>query len=256
MFSLFQSKPVLDEDSISWLFDTFLWAEQQLDSNLFYTQTSLILPNDEFFPIPSGGNQNLAQATLDKVKEYMHMQEIPCELIEQSACQIEPIQLPEMQLALRGQKTESLETYDSIKLPIFYHPAQVRNPQAMIGYFAQTLCYFLLLYVPNKPEDVADNILQLSEVLAVFMGFGVIQANSAYNYKSTSCGSCQKETFDRNSYLSQFDITYALAIFCVIKKMDKNIALKYLKKNLKPYFKKAYQQVKLRNELGQFSNLT
>ena len=256
MLSWFSSKPVLDEDSIRWLFDTFLWAEQSLEPQLFYQQTSLILPNDEFFPVAKEQDHfHMAKLILNKVQEYMHLKEIPCKLIEQNACQLEPFQLPTMNLAIRGQTnlTQNIEQNEDQQLPIPYSPAQIKNPQAMIAYFAQTLSYFVLLYAPDKPEDVEENILQLSEVLAVFTGFGIIQANSAFNYHNSSCSSCSSPSNDRNSYLSQFDITYALAIFCVIKGIDKSRVLKFIKSNLKTYFKKAYQQVKARHELKQFS---
>ena len=84
------------------------------------------------------------------------------------------------------------------------------------------------------------------------MGFGVVLANSAFNYRNVTCGSCKTVSTDRDSYLSQYDICYALAIFCVLKGIDKKQVLPSLKKTLRTFFKKAYKEVLSRKEISHF----
>ncbi|MCK5666953.1 MAG: hypothetical protein KAI17_25880, partial [Thiotrichaceae bacterium] len=76
------------------------------------------------------------------------------------------------------------------------------------------------------------------------MGFGLMFANSAFVYRNVTCGSCQPTTINRSSYLSQYDITYALAIFCVLKEIKPGKVATNVKKSLRPFFRKACKDVK------------
>ena len=252
LLDFFKAQPVLDEESVSWLFETFLWAEKYLDADIFYKQSQLVLPSNEFFPGHSNNAADMAQLMFDKVKDYAKLQHWPCRLFPQDNCQLEQPALPYIRGKLRGSELKEQSSADENYFSILYNPAQVKNPQAMISHFAQTLAYYLLLLSPIKPQKTEENISQLSEVIGVFMGFGVVLANSAFNYKNVTCGSCRTPSTDRNSYLSQYDITYALAIFCVLKGIDKKQVLPSLKNTLRSFFKKAYKEVKKRDEIKQF----
>jgi len=256
MFDFFKSKSVLDEDSIIWLFDTFLWAENFLDADIFYKQTLLVLPSNAFFPAKSNDLEEMSTLIFANVKQYAHLQHWPFQLVNQNNEVVEQVQLPYIEGAIRGTKVidQSSKAENSLLIP--FNPIQSRNPQAIIAYFAQTLAYYALLLSPNKPENYQGNIPQLSEVIAVFMGFGVIMANSAFNYKNVTCGSCNTPSTERQSYLSQYDITYALAIFCVLKGINKKVVLASLKSSLRTFFKKAYKQVLKRAELERFNSVT
>jgi hypothetical protein len=252
LLDFFKAKPVLDEDSIEWIFDTFSWAERSLDATTFYQKSELILPSNEFFPGHSSQAAEMAQLIFDKVKQYSYLEHWPCRLIEQNSCQLETPELPYIEGNIRGEGVIDQSTGSEHFFPILYNSAQVKNPQAMIGYFAQTLASFLIVLAPNKPENYKENIGPLSEVVGVFMGFGLILANSAFNYKNVTCGSCRTPSNDRTSYLSQYDISYALAIFCVVKGIDKKRVLSNLKPNLRSFFKKAYKEVKNKEQIKQF----
>jgi len=253
LLDFFKPKPVLDEESITWLFDTFLWAQKHLDKDIFYNKTVLVLPSNEFFPGHSSNAADMAYLMLDKVQEYAQLQHWPCQLFSQHGLIPEQQALPYIQGSLRGNREVKESTAQDQFFSIIYNPAQVKNPQAMISHFSQMLAYYLILQSPEKPENAEENLPQLSEVIGVFMGFGVVLANSAFNYKNVTCGSCKTVPTDRESFLSQYDVTYALAIFCVLKGIKKNQVLPSLKKTLRSFFKKAYKEVLKREEISQFA---
>ncbi len=252
LLDFIKSSPVLDESSVSWLFETFLWATKYLDKDVFYHKTLLVLPSNEFFPGHSNNAADMAQLMFDKVREYAQLQHWPTRLLAQDSCQLEQAVLPYIKGQLRGSGAIDQSSQNEQYFAIAYNPAQVKDPQAMISHFAQTLAYYLLLISPDKPQYAEQNLAQLSEVVGVFMGFGIFLANSAFNYKNITCGSCRTASTDRNSYLSQYDITYALAIFCVLKGIEKKQVLSSLKSTLRSFFKKAYKEVKKRQEINQF----
>lgn len=82
-----------------------------------------------------------------------------------------------------------------------------------------------------------------SELLAVFMGFGIMIANSAYTFRG-SCARCYDPRANRNAALSEDEAIYCLALFCHLKNIENKRVTRYLKGYLRGSFKKARKQVK------------
>jgi len=253
LLDLFKTKPVLDEESVQWLIDVYAWALNNFDAEIFYQHTQLVLPSNEFFPGRADSHYAMASLIFDKVKQYAHMQHWPCQLIEQSQCQLNYVP----QIAIEGaprrieqnlQENPVSAVNSDQHLIIQYDANQVRNPEAIIATFAHNLAHYLGTMAEQNPPGVEENWPQMAEVLGVFMGFGVIFANSAFNFKNITCGSCSGPATNRNSFLSQYDITYALAIFTTLKEIPNKQVLSYLKSSLKPFFKKAMKELKNNSE--------
>jgi len=50
VFGLFNKKPLLDENTIQWLFDSYAWALDNFGSDIFKEETILVTPTDKYFP--------------------------------------------------------------------------------------------------------------------------------------------------------------------------------------------------------------
>ena len=100
----------------------------------------------------------------------------------------------------------------------------------------------------QPPPGGVENWPHITEVVAVFMGFGLMMANSANTVKIRSCGSCSGPAVERSNALSQYDITYALAIFSCLKEIPTREVLAHLKKSLWPFYKKAAKEVMNKTE--------
>jgi hypothetical protein len=57
---------------------------------------------------------------------------------------------------------------------------------------------------------------EATEIVAVFMGFGILMSNSAYTFRG-SCGRCYNADANRHASLSEDKMIFALAIFCRLK---------------------------------------
>lgn len=249
LFDLFKSKPALDEQSVQWLIDVYAWALENFDAELFFQETQLVLPSNDFFPGRATSPDEMAEIIFTRVKHYAHLSHWPCQLLEQHQCQLnyKPQLVLEGPIRLSHQAAEQQAPVDlgGIQpLVIQYDARQVRNPEAIIANFAHTLAHYLGTLAPNHPPGIEENWPQTAEVLGVFMGFGVIIANSAFNFHNITCGSCRGPITDRSSFLSQYDITYALAIFATLKEIPNKEVLKYLKTSLRPFYKKAIKELK------------
>jgi len=100
----------------------------------------------------------------------------------------------------------------------------------------------LLKEASQPPPGGIEYAVEASEVLAVFMGFGVLFSNSAYTFRG-GCGSCYNASANRQASLSESEILFALAVFCHLKKIDTKSATQGLKKHLKSSFAIARRQV-------------
>ena len=81
-----------------------------------------------------------------------------------------------------------------------------------------------------------------TEIVAIFMGFGVMMANSAYTFRG-GCGSCYNAQANRQATLSEENVIFALALFCRLKGIKTADATRHLKGYLRTNFKQALKQI-------------
>ncbi len=258
MFGLFAKKPVLDEPSVAWIFDSFAWALRNLDADVFFNETVLVQPSGRFFPGRGDSPHEIAKLVFDKVREYSGMAHWPFYLPDPGAAR--PAFQPKITLEgpLRGSDGLPVAS-GSEKVALLYDPSMVTNPQALIASFAHLLAQYLGSMANEAPPGGKENWAYLTEIVAIFMGFGLIFANNAYEMKGSSCGSgsCGSHVTDRAANLGQYDLTYALALFCVLKQLPTKGVSKLVKSSLRSYFKQAVNDVESRSTaLNTLRNIT
>jgi len=244
MFGLFAKKPLLDEETIQWMFDTYAWALKNFDAHVFYQETILVNPSNQHFPGEGSSAFEMANIMFNHTKTYAGMAHWPTRLVNDA--EITSLPKPNIQIlgALRGSKGETkLPENDSDVITITYNEFQLHDPEVLIATFAHALAHYLGTTAQEPPPGGAENWPFVTELLAVFLGFGVIMANSANTAKIRSCGSCSGPAIERANYLSQFDTTYALALFCHLKNIPTTDVTPLLKKSLRSFFKNAIKDV-------------
>lgn len=244
---IFSKAPLLDAESVQWLIDTYAWALRNFDASVFRDHTVLVQPNDRFFPGRVDSVEGMASLICDKVKEYAGVRHWPTRLLDGRQCQLEEaprLGLPGGLMApLRsGTITAPEAVAEAERLPILYDPALINNPEAMIASFAHTFAHYLGTQAQEPPPGGEENWPHVTEVLATFLGFGLLMANSAFNVRIPRCGSCAPAPVDRQSFLSQHDMTYALAIFCSLKGIPDREVLPHLKGSLRGFYRRAAKE--------------
>ncbi|HHZ87828.1 MAG TPA: hypothetical protein EYN26_00395 [Chromatiales bacterium] len=245
MFSLFKSQPVLDEASALWIFEVFAWSLRQFNADVFYQHSILVTPSNKHFPGREDSVQGMAELIFANVQRHAGMSHWSFKVTSQhNTMQLDP---PKVVLngALRGVDLPVTDDAHHIIIP--YDRNLVSNPEALIASFAAGLSHYLCSVSNEPPPGGEENWLYLIEVVAVFLGFGVLFCNSALTHRVRSCGSCAPRA-NRASHLSQFDLTYALAMFCVLKNIPNKEVLGDLKSSLRGHFKKARKDIQKRGE--------
>ena len=249
MFGIFEKKQLLEEDNIVWMFDTFSWALKHFDSDVFYNETILVTPSNKHFPGEENTAYGMADIIFNQVKMHAGMAHWPTRLMnDRDITSLSPPQI-EIKGALRGSKGEVNNLDDDANyIIITYNEFQLHDPEVLIATYAHALAHYLGSTCKEVPPGGSENWGFVTELLAVFLGFGVIMANSANTAKIRSCGSCSGPAIERANFLTQYDTTYALAIFCHLKQIPASEVTVVLKKSLRSFYKNAVKDIASRTQ--------
>ncbi len=244
-FNFKKNNPILDQESITWMFETFSWALDNFGVEAF-NASRLVNPSNEHFPGRANSVDEMAKLIFERVVVYAGMAHWPFQLTDQESLAAVPAPIISVGLlrSYDNQATLSLSDSNASNACIVnYHPQQINDPQVLIGSYAHALAHYLATQAKQPPPGGQENWPHVTELLAVFLGFGIIMANSAYTNKVRSCGSCAGPLVERTNFLSQYDITYALAIFTASKNIPNAQVIPHLKKSLHSYYKKALKDI-------------
>lgn len=255
MLGFFTSKPLLDEGTTQWLYDAYAWALAAFDARHFRERTELITPTDRHFPDRAGQPGEAAAQVFARVQDHAGMRQWPCALLAYE--QGDPLPaLPA--LAIEGGPRGDggrVVTGNGEPVRIAYDPQLARNPGLMVAYFAQSLAGLLEHGATQPPPGGEDYRRHATDLLAIFLGFGLFMANNAFSVQRGGCGGCGGSTQAFGS-LTEDEMTYALAIFCMLKDLPAAAAEPHLKKTLQPFFRKAMKEVAgMDEEIGRLRGL-
>lgn len=243
MFSLFGRRPLLDDASRQWLLDAFAWALENFDADIFFTHSVLVLPTNQFFPGRVDSMEGAARLILTQVKSYAATSHWPTSIADQRSCATIAAPRIEIPGPLRDPHARSDDTLDPQQCLLFpYNPQQINNPEAMIASFAHILAHYLGQMAAAPPPGGMDYWPQATELLAIYLGFGLMFANSAFTFRG-GCGSCYNPNATRDAYLGELEATYALAIFASLKGIPAADVSRHLKKHLRGFYKAALKEL-------------
>ncbi len=253
-FGFLDRRPLLDEAYAGWMFDVYAWALRNFDPAMFRDETFLVTPSNEHFPGRANSPDEMANLIFDRVVVYAGMTHWPLKLVPPGSCVLEPAAEVRVVAGARGSRAVAAAESPA-SLTLSYDPDYLNNPEAMIAVFAHTLAHYLGASANEPAPGGTDNWPHVTEILAVFLGFGLMFANTALVLPRGGC--CGGTVVRRQAYVSQHDITYALAIFSALKGVPHKEVLQHLKKPLRGHFKQALREINGRyasrlREIGQY----
>lgn len=239
------SRAAVSSETADWLVECFSWAMQNFDVERFRQKTPLVLPNNDFFPKQVQSPHEMAEYVLGRVVSYGGIESWPWKVVEpQHFHHISPPLLG-LNPAVRGEGETPISfpvAGEPAELIVTYSPDQVTKPQDLVASMAHAAAQHMLWQSQLTPPGGQAFFLQAAEVLATFMGFGVMVTNSAYAFRG-SCAKCYNPRANRQSSLSESECLYALALFCDLQRLPRREVAKHLKSYLRPALKSAYKQI-------------
>lgn len=276
---LFRYQPLLDQQSADWIFSAFDWALTHFDADDFFTRSQLVEPTLAFFPNRVNSVDNKAQTVFKQTQQHAGLEHWPFELqapqffegkpapafnigyfnrqsqdnqLEQIS--IQPLQDQDILSHDLAQPEQAVVKSENIVLS--YHPAQTTKSEDLCASFAHLMAQHLtaqLQHFDSLSSSKKNNqrlipggkeyFGEATEVLAIFMGFGIMFANSAYSFRG-GCGSCYNPAANRKAALNEDEVIFAMALYGHLKGIKTKTATYHLKSHLKGQYKKAIKQIK------------
>jgi hypothetical protein len=242
----FKRKPLLDEEATDWHLENFEWLVSCYAANQSLSAATLVLPKPNFFLADGEKGHAKAERIFAQVKEYCQIADWPTELVRGDPFLASGRTLFEVQ---HGKSV--LGTYDgytSNKIRITYAPNLLENPQALIATLAHEIGHGIIHAAPKKPICADDEHEFLTDLAAVYLGFGVFLANTAFQFtqwRDDALGT-QGWQSSRSGYLPEADLVFATAIFIRAKRIDPTEARSCLKPHLASMLDKALRDLDAR----------
>ncbi|XWN31823.1 MAG: hypothetical protein ROR55_01520 [Devosia sp.] len=239
----FRKTPFLDEDTAAWHLENFIWLMRHFGGGGEFHRSRLVLPKPGFFPVEGEKGHALAERLFQTVKDYCGLSDWPVDLVADNG--------PDSHL-LEGSAMASIRSSSAVGrfavsdegVQISYAPRLLDRPQDLISTFAHELAHYLLATAPEDPVCEPDEYEFLTDLTAVFLGFGVFLANTRFSQDVLHLGPIQGVGWTRQGYLPERDLVFATAIFLAVKRLDPSEAADSLDSHLRSQLSKALDQLR------------
>jgi hypothetical protein len=206
MRSRLKPKSFLDPSRRDWQFEVFAWLLRHCGGYPKFTETPLVLPNQEYFPDRGLKGQAGISALFRRVREHCGMQDWPCTVAAESGAPREP-------------------DGEADGLRVITYPRGSLEAIGLLAHFAREMGRYLVetFDVPAPGDDsLREGAVELA---AVFLGFGIFMANSAADGARYA--------------LSEGELAHALALFCLLGKQSTECADEHLNPHLRKHVRLA-----------------
>lgn len=238
----FARKGVVDAETAAWHVENFLWLLRQFGGGDAFANTKLVLPKPGFFTADGEQGHALALRIFNQVKDYCDMRDWQVDLAEDD----NPLarEVP-MSAAMIAPQRHALGTFavGRERIQISYVPALLARPERLIATFAHELAHYLLATAREPPPCADDEMECLTDLTAVFLGFGVFLANGRFHVETFSDGPMQGWRMGHCGYLPEADLIFALALFLRAKGFGAEATCGCLKPHLATLLRRALRDL-------------
>ena len=243
MFGRFRKKALLDAELTAWQFDCFEWLLRHTGGLEVLRSRRLILPTREFFPQRGGNDTAFAEAMFQQVKLHAGMAEWPCELQLQED---DPNPMVSPHAFVQGAPQSPAGTYRALGEQgalITYHPSQLAEPLALVATFAHELAHYRTARFAEPPPGGWDVWEIVTDLAAVYLGFGVFLANTRFQFGHFSDGHVSGWRWRQQGYVSEPEVLHMQAIVSMAMGASREQTQAHLKPALRGIYKQVWNDV-------------
>lgn len=232
MFGWLKPQCPVDDTAKRWIENRLQWLSEQFGRDIF-TRRAMILPTKEFFPEPVDGSEASIRNLLDQVCRFMDVdpKRVALELFTNTN-----------QLWLVNESGKYLPNgaaglYDEQMGSTIIHieTSELMNLSGLVGTMAHELSHLRLMGERRVHGDEYDNEL-LTDLTAVFHGFGIFMGNSPRNWDG-QYSKWPGTDLRRPEYMTLPMFAYGLAHAAWFRGEKKPDWYPFLSFELKPCFK-------------------
>lgn len=234
MFKWFRPACPCDPVAKAWVEERLQWLSEQFEDSAF-SGLPVVLPTNKFFPDRYDGSLPTVRKMLERVCRFMDLDADSIVLKLASRMGHDEIMVDGS-----GQQLPGLAgTYKRVgeNFVITLNKADLERPMNLVGTLAHELAHVRLLGEFRIEPDVFDNEL-LTDLTAVFFGFGIFLANSPRAFQS-QMSKWPGTQVKKPEYMSAPMYAHALAHLAWFRGERKPAWGKHLHFNARPEFKQA-----------------
>ena len=242
----FKRKPMLDPETAEWHLDNFEWLLESFAGRRRFLETKLVLPAPGFFKNDGEQGHARAQRLFEQVKAFCGISAY-IELVADGSV---PQQhgMPTIAEIHHGKHAAGLysqgQGWGWNTARIHYASHLLADTQALIAVFAHELAHYLLDEGTPTPPPIEDDETEfLTDLTAVYLGFGVFLANSVFSFQQFNDGAASGWRSSRLGYLPERDLVFATAIYLAVREEDPASAVECLKPHLGKLLKEALRDL-------------
>jgi len=248
VLKLFKTPHVVEASTADNIFETFHWLIDNFDASTFIHHTRLVLPNSTFFPDKTNNEFDRAKALCHRILEHSGLTHWPFKMVPQDQFHLNPPPLLALDCSTRpytlgAEAAKEIAANSPEQLLLSYSSTMMKKPMDLVASMSNLVAQHFLIQSRQMPPTGPESFNETAEIISIFMGFGVLVANSAYTFRG-SCGSCYDARANRSAALSENEAVFALALFTLLKEIPASRATADLKPYLRGTFKKAIKQIK------------
>jgi hypothetical protein len=219
------------------------WLEEAFQSLIdeFGAETlrdlKMILPTDEFFPDNFSGDIFSLKKMIQRICGYMSVDysKIDLELFTDERPKAPH---PLAQSESEGKGACGLYQFYYNRHHISIEESLLKNPANLIATIAHELGHARLIG-ENRLEEYYEDHELLTDLTAIFFGFGVFLANSLFSFEQWTNSNYQGWQSSRQGYITEEMAGYSLALFAYTRSEKNPVWTNDLKRNVRYYFKKS-----------------
>src|SRR5215471_18814913 len=202
-------------------------------------RAEVVLPTPEHFPDPYERTEEDADNMFQRICQYMRVDRstIDLEVFPDEARELAKV-VPYWSSQSGGCAGLYTRDDDSSRMIVALKATQLNDPLALVATLAHELGHVILLGGELISRDVPE-MEPLTDLLTVFLGFGVFNANTAARFEQHDDGDKQGWSMQRLGYLSEEMYGYALAKFAAERGEERPEWTDYLTTNVKAYYKRS-----------------
>lgn len=236
---LFGPSRPLSKDELEWQLAAFRWLIEETGGLEQLGKSCLAHAEGGYFAESSLTGHARAEQLLDEVKAIADMADWPTRLIALPRA-VRSEQVGDYLFTV-PESHAPLGTFQAVDdgnggwiAEICYDPAQLDNPAKLVAIFAHEIAHYLLATI-ERPLPGGEDVHELmTDITAVWLGFGIFMANSARFYTATNLNiGGHRWQSGGQGYLSERALVTAMVVTELLAGREPGEA----KRHLKPYLR-------------------
>jgi hypothetical protein len=227
----------LEKDQREWIEKSLQWLMTEFGADYFLRHQT-VLPQESFFPDKYDGTEESVLKVVNRVCSYM---DVNPDLVEVEFFIDQDDMASKYRLGGSDNRSGAAGLYsgtsDKTKQKISINESVMKNSDKLVATVAHELGHVILLgggKISHEDEDQE----YVTDLLTVFLGFGIFTANSTFQFSQWQDNSHFGWRASRQGYMSEEMFAYSLAAYAWMRGETKPSWSKYLTVDVGNYFEK------------------